>query len=444
MLVRRVLLCSRRRQRKPLSFPTTFTTSCFLHVFLFLSFSFAGRLSPPGLTDTGVDESTSLLNGSGRRIAPIRTYSSTSATSTTQGVGSVSRPPKYGSATSRRASAERLRPYGAQNGDHLDDSIISSMMLSNERSWYDQFTSTDWMYDSVADSARLRRLQSRKDIRGRMLALLDSVQGWFLVAVIGCLTALVAYFVDVTESSLFDLKDGFCTTRWFAGRSWCCVTHHFASSNNNKTCPAWRSWSEILSAGADDSLWLDYAVFVAWAVIFAMMSCGLTLLTKTVVPSLISLSTLDGNVGHDGASFTRSESSQQKGFSPAAALSPKQPAMVYYSAAGSVVPEVKVINSGFILHGYLGFKTLLVKTIALVFSVSSGLSLGKEGPYVHIAACIGNICCRIFPKYNNNDGKRREVLSASSASGVALAFGSPLGGVLFSLEEVVAFFFFFC
>jgi chloride channel 3/4/5 len=46
----------------------------------------------------------------------------------------------------------------------------------------------------------------------------------------------------------------------------------------------------------------------------------------------------------------------------------------------------------------------------------------------------------LFPKYNLNDGKRREVLSASAASGVAVAFGSPLGGVLFSLEEVSYYF----
>lgn len=53
---------------------------------------------------------------------------------------------------------------------------------------------------------------------------------------------------------------------------------------------------------------------------------------------------------------------------------------------------------------------------------------------------MGNIACRLFSKYNHNDGKRREILSASAASGVGVAFGAPLSGVLFSLEEVSYYF----
>jgi chloride channel 3/4/5 len=171
------------------------------------------------------------------------------------------------------------------------------------------------------------------------------------------------------------------------------------------------------------------------------------MLTKTVVPSSISLTTLDENLGAEARGTKRGTGTGGSG-SPSSQTSPHgtfpnhppRPAMIYYSAAGSGVAEVKVINSGFVLHGYLGLKTLVVKTIALVFSVASGLSLGKEGPYVHIATCVGNICCRLFAKYNQNDGKRREVLSASAASGVAVAFGAPIGGVLFSLEEVSYYF----
>jgi len=53
---------------------------------------------------------------------------------------------------------------------------------------------------------------------------------------------------------------------------------------------------------------------------------------------------------------------------------------------------------------------------------------------------VGNVACRMFEKYHVNDAKRREILSASAASGVAVAFGSPIGGVLFSLEEVSYYF----
>ena len=163
-------------------------------------------------------------------------------------------------------------------------------------------------------------------------------------------------------------------------------------------------------------------------------------MTKTVIPSAFSMSTLDENLGAehsrgrndlDDLSIKLTES-----LTTHVDHSEKPSSMVYYPAAGSGVAEVKVILSGFVVHGYLGVKTLVVKTLALVLSVSSGLSLGKEGPYVHIATCVGNIASRFFSKYNHNDGKRREVLSASAASGVGVAFGAPIGGVLFSLEEV--------
>jgi chloride channel 3/4/5 len=58
-------------------------------------------------------------------------------------------------------------------------------------------------------------------------------------------------------------------------------------------------------------------------------------------------------------------------------------------ACGSGIPEIKTILSGFIIRGYLGKWTLLIKSVGIMLSVSAGLSLGKEGPMVHIASCIG-------------------------------------------------------
>jgi len=71
--------------------------------------------------------------------------------------------------------------------------------------------------------------------------------------------------------------------------------------------------------------------------------------------------------------------------------------------------QIKTILGGFIIKGYLGYWTLVVKSLTLITAVSSGLSLGKEGPLVHVAACIGNVFVRLFPKYHSNEAKRREV-----------------------------------
>lgn len=103
-------------------------------------------------------------------------------------------------------------------------------------------------------------------------------------------------------------------------------------------------------------------------------------------------------------------------------------------AAGSGISEIKCIIAGFVMKGFLGAWTLIIKSIALPLAIASGLSVGKEGPSVHFAVCTGNVISRFFDKYKTSASKTREILTASAAAGVAVAFGSPIGGVLFSLE----------
>lgn len=109
-------------------------------------------------------------------------------------------------------------------------------------------------------------------------------------------------------------------------------------------------------------------------------------------------------------------------------------------ACGSGIPEIKCILSGFVIRGYLGKWTFVIKSVGLILASASGLSLGKEGPMVHLACCIGNIFSYLFPKYGLNEAKKREILSASAAAGVSVAFGAPIGGVMFSLEEASYYF----
>ena len=314
----------------------------------------------------------------------------------------------------------------AENG--MGESKASIFM--DERVWYDQFTSTDWVHDSIADAFRVRDLRARKDLRGRISAWFDGAQGWILVAIIGCITACVAFFVNISETSFFDYKEGYCKEGFYFSRRKCCY--------GQIHCPSWETWGARMSITGIERKWIDFAAYVFFVILFSVGACFLTLLTKTEIPSAFSLSTLDENLGADKQkhSGNSNDMSQKAGLSP----DEKPGTMVYYPAAGSGVAEVKVILSGFVVHGYLGFRTLFVKTLALILSVASGLSLGKEGPYVHIATCVGNIACRLFSKYNHNDGKRREILSASAASGVGVAFGAPISGVLFSLEEVSYYF----
>jgi chloride channel 3/4/5 len=315
------------------------------------------------------------------------------------------------------------------------DSLAESKgsIFPDERMWYDQFTSTDWVHDTIADSYRVKALRQRKDFWGRVYAAFDATQGWVLSALCGFVIAIMAYTIDVAESTVFDFKDGYCARGWWIDEKKCCP---------NGSCDQWRPWSEVLRFHPFGEVWTEFAVYLVLVVSLATIACLLTLSTKTVVPSAYRLTTLDENLGAVGAPIPAEDANSDDLVSSPRQLpeAPEIPPMVYYSAAGSGVAEVRVILSGFVLHGFLGLKTLIVKMAALILSVASGLSLGKEGPYVHIATCVGNIACRLFNKYDSNDAKRREVLSAAAAAGVAVAFGAPLGGVLFGLEEVSYFF----
>lgn len=95
-------------------------------------------------------------------------------------------------------------------------------ITGHDRVWYDQFTSTDWVHDSIEDAHRVLILRSRKDIRGRVEAFFDGAQGWILSALVGFLTAITAYIVDVSEAPVFDWKDGYCSKGFFVNEkvSW--------------------------------------------------------------------------------------------------------------------------------------------------------------------------------------------------------------------------------
>lgn len=116
--------------------------------------------------------------------------------------------------------------------------------------------------------------------------------------------------------------------------------------------------------------------------------------------------------------------------------------LIARSAEGSGIPEMKAYLGGATMSHYLDFKVLIAKVTGLIFSLASTVSIGKEGPFVHIAACIANSMFKLpwFASMGKNPALRRQMLAASVAAGVAMAFGTPIGGVLFSIEVTATYF----
>jgi chloride channel 3/4/5 len=73
------------------------------------------------------------------------------------------------------------------------------------------------------------------------------------------------------------------------------------------------------------------------------------------------------------------------------------------------------------MKGFLGGVTGLMKVLAVVLAVGSGLSIGKEATLVHIACCVANVLMRIHPYFLNNPVRKREMMSAAAAAGMSVA-----------------------
>ncbi|XP_019849977.1 PREDICTED: chloride transport protein 6-like [Amphimedon queenslandica] len=118
-------------------------------------------------------------------------------------------------------------------------------------------------------------------------------------------------------------------------------------------------------------------------------------------------------------------------------------------AAGSGIPEIKCYLNGIRMPRVARIRTLMAKACGVLFSVAGGFLVGKEGPMIHTGAIVGagipQLRSFIWKKlrlpypYFRDDKNKRDFVSCGAAAGVAAAFGAPIGGVLFSLEEGSSF-----
>uniref|UniRef100_A0A8C2L956 Chloride channel protein n=1 Tax=Cricetulus griseus TaxID=10029 RepID=A0A8C2L956_CRIGR len=112
-------------------------------------------------------------------------------------------------------------------------------------------------------------------------------------------------------------------------------------------------------------------------------------------------------------------------------------------AVGSGIPEMKTILRGVVLKEYLTLKAFVAKVVALTAGLGSGIPVGKEGPFVHIAS----ICAAVLSKFMSmfcgvyeQPYYYTDILTVGCAVGVGCCFGTPLGGVLFSIEVTSTYF----
>jgi chloride channel protein, CIC family len=101
-------------------------------------------------------------------------------------------------------------------------------------------------------------------------------------------------------------------------------------------------------------------------------------------------------------------------------------------AAGSGIPQVKIALAG--LPTVLNLRLAAVKLLSTVLGLSSGLSLGRQGPTVQVGAAIAGQLSRWFP---TSPEHRRQLIAAGAAAGLAAGFNAPIAGVLFVVEELL-------
>lgn len=102
------------------------------------------------------------------------------------------------------------------------------------------------------------------------------------------------------------------------------------------------------------------------------------------------------------------------------------------STAGSGIPGVRIALAVF--HGRIRFLATSMKFVVSTLSLSSGMSLGREGPTVSITAGIGSSLGEFF---SLSKKRIKALVAVGTAGGLAASFHTPISAVVFTLEEVV-------
>ncbi|THU86239.1 Cl-channel protein [Dendrothele bispora CBS 962.96] len=251
---------------------------------------------------------------------------------------------------------------------------------------YQDGQSIDWITEDAVERERNYAHRAQKSIRGLLSRWADSARIWTVIILTGMGIGTIGAWLDVLVKWLGDLREGVCSHGFFYNQVTCC-----SGVDPGEVCTNWQTWGEHFDIRFIfvESLMQSF-IYILLGLIFAGSAA---VLVTTYAPYAF----------HTG------------------------------------IPEIKAILGGYVLDAFLTPWTLLIKALGLALAVASGLSLGKEGPLVHVACCMAFSLSRLFKQFQHSEGQRRKLLAASAAAGISVAFGSPLGGVIFCLEELDTF-----
>ncbi len=86
-------------------------------------------------------------------------------------------------------------------------------------------------------------------------------------------------------------------------------------------------------------------------------------------------------------------------------------------------------------YGVLPARNAIVQFVAGAFALASGQSGGREGPGVHLGGAINSLIGQRLRLPNNS---LRILIACGTAGGIAAAFNTPLAGVIFAMEVIIA------
>lgn len=106
---------------------------------------------------------------------------------------------------------------------------------------------------------------------------------------------------------------------------------------------------------------------------------------------------------------------------------------VFPAAQGSGVNQAKAAL--YISNGFVPPSSIAGKFLACSISIGSGNSLGPEDPSLQMGSGVASLLGRIFRLPRDI---MRMIAPVGAAAGIAAAFNTPITGVLFVMEEVIA------